>query len=88
MAAPSIAQLSARLTDSIAYVELERSTLDEVIVQLAEQATHLNRVAGVLTEASHSQGLVLHELQRLMHSSGATAGASKNDLQPAAQNLQ
>lgn len=61
-----IAQLSSRLTESIANVEIQRGTLDEVILRLADQARHLSDVALVLTQASREQGLVLQELQRLL----------------------
>ena len=40
--ATALAGLSTRLTDAIASVELQRSTLEEVILHLSEQAVRLN----------------------------------------------
>ena len=83
--AAAIAQLSGRLTDAILQVELQRSTLEEVILRLAEQASHLNGVAGVLTEASNAQGTVLHDLQRLVNSTGV--GSNLGQTLPAADGI-
>lgn len=64
--AGALGALSARLTEAILQVELQRSTLDEVVLRLADQARHLNGVAGVLTEQSREQAHVLQELLHLV----------------------
>jgi len=76
----ALAALSTKLTDTLAAVELQRATLEEVIVRLADQAKHLAAVSGVLTGATHAQGAVLQELHTLLDGNGGAAAA----LQPAA----
>ena len=73
MATAELAGLSQRLTDTIAFVEMQRSVLEDVILQLAEHATQLSVVSGVLMKATHSQGAMLQELQHLIESSGVDA---------------
>ena len=85
-ASTALAALSTRLTDTIASVELQRSSLEEVILTLSEQATALNAVASVLTNATHAQGHVLQELQQLLSTSGAPAQLS-SALKPATSSL-
>lgn len=82
----AVANLSRRLTEQIAHVEMQRSTLEEVIMRLAEQATHLNSVSSVLTDATYQQGSVLSELQKILSSSGAPAHLNEA-LKPAATSV-
>lgn len=84
--AASIVSLSQRLTDAIVQVEMQRSSLEEIILHLAQHASTLNGVAGVLTEATHAQGSVLEDLQRFVARSGAAAQLGAG-LQPAASGL-
>ena len=79
----ALAALSSRLTDALAAVELQRATLEEVLLRLAEQAQHLAAVSGVLTGATHAQGAVLQELQQLLQGNGATVAKAEAALQPA-----
>lgn len=78
--------LSEKLTSTIAHVELQRSTIEEVIMRLAEQATQLSAVSDVLTEATYAQGGVLQELSRLLQTSNAPAPLG-DALKPAAEGL-
>ena len=80
----ALAALSTRLTETLAAVEVQRSTLEEVIVRLAEQAKHLTAVSSVLTGATHAQGAVLQELHLLLQGSGVAAANAEAALQPAA----
>jgi hypothetical protein len=82
----ALAALSTRLTESIASVESQRTMLEEVIMQLTQQAMQLNTVSGVLTSAAHAQGSVLAELQQLLASTGTSAQLG-GALQPAAASL-
>eukprot|EP00965_Chrysotila_dentata_P001859 61542-Pleurochrysis_carterae.AAC.2 len=56
--------LSLQLTEAIALVEIQRSTLSELILRLASDAQQLNGVAAALAEAATAQAEVLSALQR------------------------
>ena len=80
---PNIGALSSKLTHAIADVELQRSTIEQVVHQLAEQARHLSEVANTLNTAAVHQGEVLQALQQAS-SAGVDSGIG-NKLQTAAE---
>ena len=56
--------LSAQLTEAIGQVELQRATLEEIVLGLGSQAQQLHAVANVLTGAAKAQADVLTALQQ------------------------
>ena len=50
-----LAGLSSQLSEAIATVEMQRSTLEEAMLRLASEAATLDAVASVLMEAAATQ---------------------------------